>query len=101
MSNLMRKFKTAYKDSTRASYNSETIPNLSSLFAQSRLNKLTVKRGAETAPAGSTTTSSSSSNEIYICSSSTEDESYTSFLTSPSLSAPDTTKAKLFKYIEK
>ncbi|CAO0799916.1 unnamed protein product [Mucor circinelloides] len=46
MNSLMRKFKRVYKNSTKASYKSKTIPDLSSLFTQSELQKSTIKNGA-------------------------------------------------------
>lgn len=47
MSNLLRKFKTAYYISKKTNYTSKTVPDLSSLFAQAQLQKSITKNGAE------------------------------------------------------
>ncbi|CAO3640624.1 unnamed protein product [Mucor hiemalis] len=97
MNSLIRKFKKIYKDLTKANYKSKSLPDLSSLFTQSELQKSTMKNGArvlneaidttaknliirlklrpKTAPVGPTTPSSSSSNESYVWAPCTNNES--------------------------
>lgn len=123
MSNLLRKFKTAYYISTKTNYTSKTVPDLSSLFAQAQLQKSITKNGAEAlnesvntttkkimlrlklpplpAPAKSATAPSSSTNdEVHSPSLSFSRNLNDSSSILSSLSAPSTTKAKLDKYIE-
>lgn len=66
MNSLMRKFKRVYKNSTKANYKSKTIPDLSSLFTQSELQKSTMKNGARVLNETINTTAKKTHNKIEI-----------------------------------